>query len=570
MNLVKNLRWAVIATSILSGSALAAIDCVITPNYSIITEGQTLQLAAKCNGDLDTVNWKMDGVSVTGDVTLTAHTAADSIYYTTPVGLGGSNTFGFTMTGSGTAGAASSNSATVVVKPSSAAVAQAQGVSNPTTPVAGQCGTASGGSAQAMPTGTAQCAFGTAALAVSGPSSFTWSCVSSNGGAEDSCYALRGFTVTATEGTNPTHGSVSPSSQGVASGATASFNGTVDAGYSVSFTSTCGGSQSGNNFTTGAVNANCTVTANYTNAPVNGACGSASNSTVVTSAPSSNLCSTGSATAVASGASSYTWGCNGSNGGSSTSATACSAPRGYTVTVSSGGNGTVSGSPKTVQGGTSTSFSVSPAGGYVASSVTGSCGGSVSGSTYNTGSITADCSETVNFTQQSASTDPGSGYWNPPGMTNRLIADQSGTSDSVRITYAPGCLNGDYSSSSNSGCAGQSVDETGFAFGSGNVLGIRYTSKSPVSTSAKYFRITTGDGGTLGYEMKAWLSTDPLSTYDNTASTCRWTSTTNLYAVTGSGYCVTQPNTRYYLFMSVDGAYTNLRYKVDELSADFN
>jgi prepilin-type N-terminal cleavage/methylation domain-containing protein len=57
--------------------------------------------------------------------------------------------------------------------------------------------------------------------------------------------------------------------------------------------------------------------------PVNGACGSSSGGSFA-SAPSTNLCSTGTATSV-SGSGLWTWGCNGSNGGTSTSSTACTA-----------------------------------------------------------------------------------------------------------------------------------------------------------------------------------------------------------------------------------------------------
>ena len=73
-----------------------------------------------------------------------------------------------------------------------------------------------------------------------------------------------------------------------------------------------------------------TATATFGAAPTNGACGSSSNSTPVASAPSSNLCSTGTATGVATPSGSpwnFTWGCNGAGGGTSTSATACSAPK---------------------------------------------------------------------------------------------------------------------------------------------------------------------------------------------------------------------------------------------------
>ena len=138
MNLQKKWLWVAISLGILSGPALAVpVDCTITPVNSIITEGQTLQLQADCDGALDAINWQMDGTTVTGDVGLTGHVAHQPLYYTTPVGLGGDNTFDFTMTGT-PAGAntwGSSTTAKVVVKPSSAVVAKAAGSTTPTTPV---------------------------------------------------------------------------------------------------------------------------------------------------------------------------------------------------------------------------------------------------------------------------------------------------------------------------------------------------------------------------------------------------------------------------------------------------
>ncbi len=110
MNLVKNMRWAVIAASILGGSAhAAAITCTLTPVNTILTEGQTLQLSANCESAvLTSINWYMnntgDGLaakSVTGDIPLSGHVAGQPIIYTTPVGLSSSGTgdFRFTVTG---------------------------------------------------------------------------------------------------------------------------------------------------------------------------------------------------------------------------------------------------------------------------------------------------------------------------------------------------------------------------------------------------------------------------------------------------------------------------------------
>jgi hypothetical protein len=67
---------------------------------------------------------------------------------------------------------------------------------------------------------------------------------------------------------------------------------------------------------------------------VNGACGSANGETVASlSASSSNLCSPGTVASF-SGTGPWTWGCNGSNGGTNTASNACSASLQATVTSS--------------------------------------------------------------------------------------------------------------------------------------------------------------------------------------------------------------------------------------------
>jgi hypothetical protein len=577
MNLFKSKHWMAIAIGLLSGPALAAqISCPITPAYSIITEGQTLQLAAECTGGaLASIDWKMDTISVTGIVPLTGYAAGNPIKYTTPVGLGDANEtqeFVFTVEGVPVNGGDTftATSARVVVKPSSAVLALAKnGSSANISKTPGACGTADGSAVTAMPTGTAQCAIGSApALPISGPQSFTWSCLSLTGGAEASCYAMRGYTVTAAAGAN---GSISPVTQGVTAGGTASVSATPATGYSAVI-SGCGGTQSGNNFTTGPVTANCTVTANFTNAPVTGTCGSAAGVTT-TSAPSANLCTTGSASAVSTATASYGWSCAGANGGTTAS---CTAPHAFTVSTTAGANGSIS-SSKDVVGNTSTTFTVTPATGYAAS-VSG-CGGTLSGTTYTTGAITAACSVSATFAQQTVSlTDPGSGLWVPPNTTNRLIADQSGPTAAYLSSYVPGCLNGSYITSSwNTGCGANSSftgtvsgtsTTTTFSFGAERVLGLRYMSKSTAGTSLKYFTFASADGGNTG-SMSVWLSDSPTATYAETSSLCKSTSTSQPYVITGPGYCPIVANKQYYLFMSTARTDANLRYLVNEGGADF-
>ena len=161
--------------------------------------------------------------------------------------------------------------------------------------------------------------------------------------------------------------------------------------------------------------------------------------------------------------------------------------------------------------------------------------------------------------------DPGTGSWWP--ASNRLIADQTGTSSS-KISYIPGCLNGESASSGSNGCALNSTYD-GFSFGSGKVLGVRYVSKSPVSTATKYFKVNSAYGGAVSSSLKAWLSTNPASTFESTTTGCRSIYTAgNLYVITGSSYCQIQPNTQYYLFVN-DETGTETRFILDETSADF-
>lgn len=134
------------------------------------------------------------------------------------------------------------------------------------------------------------------------------------------------YTVTASAGSN---GTISPSSVTVNEGSTTSFTVTPAMGYGIDTVDGCGGTLSGNTYTTGAITADCAVIASF----------------------SINT---------------------------------------YTVTASAGTNGNISPGSATVNYGSATNFTVTPDAGYGIDSVTG-CGGSLVGNTYTTGAIIADC-----------------------------------------------------------------------------------------------------------------------------------------------------------------------------------
>ena len=69
----------------------------------------------------------------------------------------------------------------------------------------------------------------------------------------------------------------------------------------------------------------------------------------------------------------------------------------HVVTASAGANGSIGPATATVAEGSTTSFTVAPDAGYLPS-VSG-CGGTLAGSTYTTGVVSADCTITATFTQ---------------------------------------------------------------------------------------------------------------------------------------------------------------------------
>ena len=143
---------------------------------------------------------------------------------------------------------------------------------------------------------------------------------------------ISSFDVTAAAGA---HGSIDPTTQAVAAGATAQVTVTPDAGYRIDTVDGCGGSLAGSVYTTGAIGAACTVTATF-------------------------------------------------------------ARRSYTVTASAGQGGTIAATSATVEFGGTATFAITPTEGYDIASVAG-CGGTLVDSSYTTGAIAAACTVSASF-----------------------------------------------------------------------------------------------------------------------------------------------------------------------------
>ena len=209
-------------------------------------------------------------------------------------------------------------------------------------------------------------------------------------------------TVTATAGAG---GTVNPLNVAVNDGSTTDVTITPDVGYAIGGVTGCGGSLNGAIYTTGVVTADCTVTASFI--VTHTATATAGVGGIIN--PSSATVNDGSTATfgitpnVGYAISSVT-GCGGTLSGTTYTTGAITADCSvtatfivtHTVTATAGTGGTIDPSSISVNDGSTTSFSVTPDASYKINNVTG-CGGSLSGTTYTTGVITADCTVTATF-----------------------------------------------------------------------------------------------------------------------------------------------------------------------------
>ncbi|MEJ2622904.1 MAG: hypothetical protein P8163_22525, partial [Candidatus Thiodiazotropha sp.] len=140
-------------------------------------------------------------------------------------------------------------------------------------------------------------------------------------------------------------------------------------------------------------------------------------------------------------------GCNqggGSEGGGSDNTT------GFTVSTASTSGGSLSPSSQSVDLGNTANLTVTPDSGYTIATVTG-CSGSLSGTIYTTGSITADCTVSASFVQtftQANCPAMGPATGNPVHVSNvsELVSAVNNAQSGDAILLADGvyALNGDY------------------------------------------------------------------------------------------------------------------------------
>ncbi|MBB1408640.1 InlB B-repeat-containing protein [Pseudoalteromonas sp. SG44-17] len=260
-------------------------------------------------------------------------------------------------------------------------------------------------------------------------------------------------------------GSISPMSQELNIGQQASLIVTPNEGYSIANVTGCNGSLNGNTFTTGAVTSNCEVQASFS---LNSYTVSASTGEGGAISPATQTVNHGSnaqftVTANEGHSIDSVTGCNGSLNGNTYTTGAVTANcqvqasfsiNSYAVSASASEGGTVNPATQSVNHGSNAQITITPNSGYSINTVTG-CNGSLSGNTYTTGAVTANCSVISTFTdnrpdyQVSISTSVGG------SVTASEIQVKEGEQASFEITANEGffIFNAD-------GCGGQLAGNT--------------------------------------------------------------------------------------------------------------
>lgn len=213
------------------------------------------------------------------------------------------------------------------------------------------------------------------------------------------------FSVTPSAGTG---GSISPSSvQTIVSGTNTSFTLAPSTGYSLdSVTGTCGGTQSGNTFTTSAITADCSVQASFTlntyAVTFDLAGGTRTGGGVLSQTVGHGSAATAPTLTPPVGKVFSTWSGSFSSITGALTVTAIYVDATYTVTPSAGSGGSISpSSAQTITHGNNAIFTLTPATGFSLASVGGTCGGSLAGNTFSSVAVTADCTVIAAFSLNS-------------------------------------------------------------------------------------------------------------------------------------------------------------------------
>ena len=308
-------------------------------------------------------------------------------------------------------------------------------------------------------------------------------------------FTLNGYAVTPSAGAN---GTISPATpQTVNYGSTTVFAVTPNTGYTAVVGGTCGGTLVGNTYTTNAITAPCTVEAIFTQNVYTVTAMAGANGTI---SPASRLVSYGSTTTfTVLPSAGYAAVVGGTCGGTLDGTTYTTAPiigpcsvsatftlNAYTVTATAGANGTISPASRVVGYNSTTAFTVTPNTGYSAV-MGGTCGGTLTGNTYETNPIVGDCTVTATFTLNTYTVTASAGSGGAITPASLLVSHGSTTI----FTIAPN--------------TGYSIGVVGGTCG-GTLVGTTYTTNAvtaPCTVTAAFtlnsYTVTTaaGSGGTI-------------------------------------------------------------------------
>jgi hypothetical protein len=187
-----------------------------------------------------------------------------------------------------------------------------------------------------------------------------------------------------------------------------------DVGFTLDEVVGCGGSLNGDLYTTGAVTADCTVTASLSSVPVFTVTAAAEGPGTIS--PSSlQVAQGGSATFEVAvdpaGSLSSVTGCDGTLGETLSYTTGLITGNCtifaqfdsiYTITVTTGSNGSASPTATEALAGEQPQISITPDTGFEIDTVTGTCGGVLSGAIYTVAAVSADCSVNITFIELDA------------------------------------------------------------------------------------------------------------------------------------------------------------------------
>ena len=262
------------------------------------------------------------------------------------------------------------------------------------------------------------------------------------GSSSASTTAVTAYTITTTASTG---GSVTPGSTTANSGQTATFTVSAGNGYTVQSVTGCGGTLSGNTYTTGPVTDNCTIHASFMPITYTVTANAGSGGTITP--PSTTVSSGQTTTFTVSATSGYkiqsVTGCSGTLAGSTYTTgpiiTNCTVNASftsiaYTVTASAGLGGTITPPSVTVDADQTTSFNVISNTGYATQDVAG-CGGALSGNSYTTGKISGNCTITATFAPE-WTWEGGSSLANQPAIYGALGVPTTTSTPGARVLSA--------------------------------------------------------------------------------------------------------------------------------------